>query len=234
LPRSHTFTDRAERARTLSERYPASGEILTFYAGVSDWQAAHAPVASFQDLLPLLDSLVELAGHTGPSALADAGRALRTEDLEAHLTAHWEAPGRVDGGELFARALLQLYTSGLPDGLDCAWCPGPPLAGCLVTQGDGQALQLVCALCFRRRPALRDRCPSCGEREERLLVTYSAGDYPHLRLRACDSCKNYLLLVDLENDLGAVPEVDEIAGLPLALWAAEAGYRKMQTNIVGI
>jgi formate dehydrogenase maturation protein FdhE len=127
-----------------------------------------------------------------------------------------------------------VYASSLPAGLDCPWCRREPQVGCLTTEGDGQALSLVCGLCFRRRRAVRDRCPDCGERNDRKLVTFSTAEFLHLRVRACDGCKGYFLLVDLEKELAAIPEVDEIAGLGLTLWAAGAGYRRMLTNIAGI
>jgi formate dehydrogenase maturation protein FdhE len=37
--------------------------------------------------------------------------------------------------------------------------------------------------------------------------------------------------VDLTRDGNAVPEVDEIAALPLDLWAIEKGYQKMTGNL---
>jgi formate dehydrogenase maturation protein FdhE len=40
--------------------------------------------------------------------------------------------------------------------------------------------------------------------------------------------------MDLSLDLSAIPEVDELAGLPLDLWAQEQGYRKVQPNLTGI
>jgi formate dehydrogenase maturation protein FdhE len=40
--------------------------------------------------------------------------------------------------------------------------------------------------------------------------------------------------VDLRNNGHAVPAVDELATIPLNLWAAENGYEKLQPNILGI
>ena len=100
--------------------------------------------------------------------------------------------------------------------------------------GDGQAYDLVCALCCRRRSFMRGKCPACDETEASRLVTFTAPEFEHLRLKACDSCKGYLLAVDLEKELEAIPEVDELVGLPLDLWAVGKGYQKLQPNIAGI
>jgi FdhE protein len=51
---------------------------------------------------------------------------------------------------------------------------------------------------------------------------------------ACETCKAYLLVVDLSRDPAAIPEVDELAGLSLDIWAAENGYRKLQPNLAGV
>ena len=37
-----------------------------------------------------------------------------------------------------------------------------------------------------------------------------------------------------ERDPAAIPEVDELAGLPLDLWAVENGYHKLQPNLAGV
>lgn len=66
------------------------------------------------------------------------------------------------------------------------------------------------------------------------MVTYSTPDFAHLRVKACDACKGYLLAVDLERDIEAIPEVDDLAGLPLDLWAADQGYRRLQPSIAGV
>ena len=54
------------------------------------------------------------------------------------------------------------------------------------------------------------------------------------RQESCETCKGYLHVVDLERDPAAIPEVDELAGLPLDLWAVENGYHKLQPNLAGV
>jgi FdhE protein len=60
-----------------------------------------------------------------------------------------------------------------------------------------------------------------------------APTFPHLRIDACASCEQYLLDVDLSRDARAVPEVDELAALPLDLYAAERGLSKITPNLMG-
>ncbi len=230
-----TFRERGERARVLGVDYPASAEILNFYAGVADWQHETAPtVSGFEDLTRALPSLVDLVGRTGPPALAETGSRISPTEMDSLIREHWEAVTDCSTREFFTRALLEIHASNLPDGLDCPWCLQPPQVGCLKIQGDGQALDLVCALCFGRRSFPRSHCPACDESREGKLVAYSTGDFAHLRMRACDSCQGYFLLVDLEKDIRAIPEVDELAALPLDLWAEEHDYHKFQPNIAGI
>ena len=43
----------------------------------------------------------------------------------------------------------------------------------------------------------------------------------------------YLIEVDLARDARAVPEVDELAALPLDLYAADQGLTKVTPNLMG-
>jgi formate dehydrogenase maturation protein FdhE len=66
------------------------------------------------------------------------------------------------------------------------------------------------------------------------LAVYAAAEFSHVRVEACDTCGGYIKIVDLTKDGHAIPAVDELATIPLNLWAAEHGYAKLQTNIFGI
>jgi formate dehydrogenase maturation protein FdhE len=55
-----------------------------------------------------------------------------------------------------------------------------------------------------------------------------------VRVEACDTCHHYIKTIDLTKDGRAVPVVDELAAIPLSLWAAENGYRKVSTNFLGL
>ena len=57
--------------------------------------------------------------------------------------------------------------------------------------------------------------------------------FPHMRIEACESCRSYLLNIDVAADPKAVPVVDEIAAIPLDLYAREQGFSKITTNLMG-
>ena len=57
--------------------------------------------------------------------------------------------------------------------------------------------------------------------------------FPHMRVEACDSCRRYLLAIDLAADPQAVPLVDELAAIPLDLYARDRGFTKITTNLMG-
>ena len=57
--------------------------------------------------------------------------------------------------------------------------------------------------------------------------------FPHVRIDACQACQHYLLTFDLRQDTAAVPVVDELACLPLDLFARERGFTKITPNLLG-
>jgi FdhE protein len=227
------FDQRARRSRLLVERHHASREILEFYAGVADWQSGVA-AEDIPSLQRFLSSLLDLVVRTAPPALAETARSLKVSDFDGLIRDYWDSPGDFSPRQFFARALLQPYAANFPEGLDCPWCRCPPQVGRLWPQGEGRVFEIACALCLRWRPFPRTRCPGCGESGESKLSNFSTPDFPHLRLQACDTCKGYLQIVDLSREPAAIPEVDELAGLPLDLWAHERGYHKLQPNLAGI
>ena len=58
--------------------------------------------------------------------------------------------------------------------------------------------------------------------------------FPHLRVEACAACQRYVIDVDLGRDPSAVAEVDELAALPLDLYAADRGHTKITPNLMGV
>jgi FdhE protein len=96
--------------------------------------------------------------------------------------------------------------------------------------------RLVCSRCAQAWSYSRTACAACGETEaaKRPLYAEDGGDrFPHLSIDACLSCRRYLIDVDLGRDRDAVPEVDELAALPLDLYAVDQGLTKITPNIMG-
>ena len=93
---------------------------------------------------------------------------------------------------------------------------------------------MICSLCATEWDYRRVVCPACGEQDDHKLAVYTAKEFSHVRVEACDACHSYIKTVDLTKDGHAVPVVDELATIPLNLWAAEHGYLKLQNNFLGI
>jgi hypothetical protein len=132
----------------------------------------------------------------------------------------------------------------------CPRCGGPPQLSFRSDTGDQLASghrKLQCARCAESWNFSSSTCAYCGETTGGKRTVYSehrdgpnigrrdAGDatFPHLRIEACTSCRRYLIDVDLGRDPRAVPEVDELAALPLDLYAAEQGLTKITPNVMG-
>ena len=207
---------RAERARELSSRYPASGEALAFLARVADFQAAVDPSAPFDSL----DALVELTRLHGPAGLAEAGSTVDPGNA-AELDP-------ADPRSFFARVLLQPALHG------ASGCEHQPQAGLLKPLAHGQALWLVCARCLQEWEHPRTRCVSCGETNAKKLAYHRAEQIAHIQVMSCDECRQYVHLIDLDKDAQAVGDIDEVAALPLDVWAVEQGYHKIYPNLVGL
>jgi FdhE protein len=75
-------------------------------------------------------------------------------------------------------------------------------------------------------------CPACGEENHARLPVYCAEDFAHIRVECCDTCKTYIKTVDLTKNGLAEPIVDEIASIPLDIWAQTQGYLKLQPNLM--
>jgi FdhE protein len=99
---------------------------------------------------------------------------------------------------------------------------------------EGGRRFLMCGDCGAVWPFRRIACPSCLEVDPHKLPCYSAQAVPGMRVECCDTCRRYLKSIDLTKDARPVPPVDELAAIPLDLWAREQGYRKIQPNLAGM
>jgi formate dehydrogenase accessory protein FdhE len=202
-------------------------------------------------LLPHFRNFLSLIEQNAPHALAAAAReiaALPSDSWIALLTAYWENGGRFDQqigafAQFFPRAFLEPYAAyvagrtAVPPVLAtprvCPLCGGRPLFGVLRLEGDGGKRCMVCSFCGYEWEFRRILCPTCGEEEEKKLPVYVAEQFPHVRVEACDTCKFLVRTMDLTKDGHAVPVVDDLAAIPLTLWAHEHGYSRLQPNLLG-
>jgi len=126
---------------------------------------------------------------------------------------------------------------GREHGARCPHCGGLPQLGYFALSGEALVTgprHLVCARCAASWVHPRMVCAGCGEETSARLPVYSEAErFPHVRIDACETCRRYLLGFDLRRDAEAVPVVDELAALPLDLYASERGLRKVTPNAMG-
>lgn len=219
---------RAERAERLAGTHPSSAQALRFYAGLLRVQRSISEESHF----PLLLYYVEGAG-TGElsrraSELRAAGPHRWSSLFESYRLEHELEPWEV----FFARAYLQPAIEH--SGTECPYCGRAPQASVLRPAFDGTKRSLVCSMCSSEWDIRRILCPRCGEEGFDELPVYSFEQFDYIRVEACESCKGCLLSVDLSRCPEAIPMVDELAALPVSLWAIEQGYEKIQPNLLGI
>jgi formate dehydrogenase maturation protein FdhE len=200
--------------------------------------------------VPLASAAVEL-GRKGPAGWQQAIEEFWHGDLDLVGNADETAQVQVADSEatisairLLAWIFLQPYAEYLAnhretlivDGtpFTCPLCGGKPIVGVLRSEGDGAKKSLICMLCAHEWTFRRIYCPACGEEREPQMAFYSAPEIVHVRVDVCDTCHTYLKSIDLTKTGLAVPIVDEVATMPLDLWAREHGYEKLQVNLLGI
>ena len=99
---------------------------------------------------------------------------------------------------------------------------------------DGAKRSLLCSLCSGEWEFRRIVCAGCGQEDKDKLPVYTADQFPHMRVECCDACHTYIKSVDLTKNGLADPLVDELASVPLDLWAQEHGYAKLHPNLLGL
>jgi len=233
-------------ARFQDESYSCAEKALKDRErGVSFALSFQQPLtAGIGERFPGFLSLVE---GIGPGPVAAAARELRNQAADSYralLSAFWTGAGTPLMGdkEFFARAFLQPYAEFIrqragkqengPTPCLCPFCGRRPGVGVLRPLGDGGQRSLVCSFCLGEWEFRRIVCPGCGEEDHAKLPVYTAEEFEHVRVECCDSCRQYIKTVDLTRNGLADPVVDEIASIPLDLWAQEHGYAKLQVNLM--
>ena len=153
-----------------------------------------------------------------------------------------------------------LHTGGR-DSRHCPVCGGLPQVSFFAAPAEDLASGgrfLVCSRCAAAWGFARMTCAGCGEASTSRLNVFgergtTSGErgsvvrglpaasrpaplpavFPHMRIEACDTCLKYILTVDLATEPAADALVDELAAIPLDLYARERGYTKITTNLMG-
>jgi len=195
------------------------------------------------------ESFLSVVEQNGPDQLREAARELRDGGDDSHfqlLTVFWNGtetgPLPPAPHDFFACAFLQPYAAGIrsrssvrwsgPTPYRCPFCKRKPGVGVLRPLGDGGQRSLVCSFCLAEWEFRRIVCPGCGEENHAKLPVYTAEELKHVRVEGCDSCRSYIKTVDLTKSGLAEPIVDEMASIPLDLWAQKQGYAKLQCNLL--
>ncbi|MEV0614244.1 formate dehydrogenase accessory protein FdhE [Nonomuraea sp. NPDC050404] len=131
----------------------------------------------------------------------------------------------------------------------CPVCGGPPQLSYRTASDDplvsGRRM-LACAKCPNDWSFSATTCPNCGESGKRTVHAEQQpgphvgrptpdgdGFFPHLRAESCQTCRRYLIDIDLGRDPAAVPRVDELVAIPLDLHLAGQGQTKITPNLMG-
>jgi FdhE protein len=231
-----------QRLERSSAGVPPAVELMSLaLSGQQDAGATETLVASFPPFL----SLVEDKGPARLDQVAHDLRALSHNSLPDLFTECWaNTDPPTDPQEFlvlnylqpyaeFARSRASLQLEGYTHP-SCPFCNRKPGLGILRQQGDGGRRSLLCGFCLTEWEFRRIVCPGCGQEDHAKLPVYTAAELPYIRVECCDSCHTYIKSIDLTKNGLADPLVDELASVPLNLWAQEHGYAKLHPNLLGM
>lgn len=245
------WNQRIQRADELAAAHPFAAEILRFYARVANSQKGlycylqELPAPSLEALAPKFAEFLPEIEAAAPEPIAQSASEWKTRNAHGLLESHWQSVSPDGSPEaLLALLVLQPYAEHLAERSNgvaangesriCPFCFRKPVVGVLRPEGDGGKRSLICSMCATEWPFGRILCPACGEENVEKLAIYTSDQFAHVRVEACDSCGCYIKTVDLTKNGRAVPIVDELATIPLNLWAEEHHYVKVQPNLLGI
>jgi FdhE protein len=257
-----SWQQRIRRARHLAAQHPFAAEILGFYMHIARFQeglyrrlergsgkvSASLSDADLPELVASFPQFLKLVKETAPHPLAQVAQNLRHSNpnswpgLFTEYWTHIDSP--TDPQEFLVLAFLQPYAElarsqaelqleGYTYSL-CPFCNRKPAVAILRQQGDGGRRSLLCGVCLTEWEFRRLICPGCAEEDHAKLPVYTAAELPYIRVECCDTCQTYIKCIDLTKNGLADPLVDELASVPLNLWAQEHGYAKLQPNLLGM
>ncbi|MFB4277491.1 formate dehydrogenase accessory protein FdhE [Nonomuraea sp. MTCD27] len=208
----------------------------------------------------VLPRVLAATAAAGPRPLADAITAAGAAATGTGLLDAWAADEDLTPVERYlARATMHVVPpkawtarAGARSGGRCAACGGAAQLSYRTASDDplvsGRRM-LACAKCPHEWNFSATTCPNCGETGKRTVhaETHAATEaphvgraapddrsvFPHLRAESCQTCRSYLIDVDLGRDPRAVPRVDELAAVPIDLHLTGQGYTKITPNLMG-
>jgi FdhE protein len=198
----------------------------------------------------VLPGIIDVTVATGPRALRDGVVSVFCSADLVNLVQRWLDKEPLTAFETYlARAsaspLLEAANSPSPlagegrggGSLKCPSCGGLPQLSYFAVSGEALVSgprYLVCSRCATNWVFSRMTCAGCGETAGPKLPIFQEQErFPHARVDGCKTCRKYLLTFDLRRDTRAVPVVDEIAALPLDLFARDQGLTKISPNLMG-
>ena len=259
-----TWESRRRRAERLASERPESNELLTFYAALvrsqseiyeylrtrENWLPSGELARDLPELRRVWPNLLHTIEASGPEVLVNEAKQLSKAsegEVTEILMEYWHAPSDL---QFFPKAFLQPYAGWLREigakphsrklasGENrCPFCCGKPQVSILQikeTSSESGGRDLICATCLSPWPFRRVVCASCLEENPAQIGYYHTSEYDHIRIEACDTCKQYIKGIDLTRYGLADSVVDEIAAAPLDIWARERGYIKIELNLVGM
>jgi FdhE protein len=239
---------RLERATKSSAGVPPAVESASRPTPGQQDAGATDPL-NLPETLANFPAFLAVVEQSGPPLLAQVARGLRSAPASAFsdlLNASWFSPGAPPSDPEqflaltflqpyaeFARSQARLQLDGYTHPL-CPFCNRKPVLAILRPQGDGGRRSLLCGVCLTEWDFRRIVCPGCGQEDHAKLPVYTAEAFPYIRVECCDACKTYIKSIDLTKNGLAEPLVDELASVPLDLWAQEHGYAKLHPNLLGM
>lgn len=245
-----SWDEKISRAQKLSTDFPTTREILAVYMRVAKLQRAisdglhgtdHPDISSLLGFVPDLHKLVNNLGSVPlKETLEKMGKnSTRWSEL---LLKYWEQQPEPESPSeaLLAYILLQPYAQHVTSQMQlhsentspvCPACGNAPELSVLREYNNGARRSLLCSLCSTEWEFRRVLCSNCAEQDKDKLPVFSAEEFPQARIEACETCKTYIKCIDLSKDGHAVPPVDDLATLPLDLWAQEQGFTRQQPNM---
>jgi formate dehydrogenase maturation protein FdhE len=251
---------RRRRARQLAEARPYAAELLRLYGALLDVQE-RTFLQTLDDRPSPSDVARYVSAHAmagvadatvaaGPASLAAAvAERLGAGDSGAVVAAWLAGAAQSPVEHYLARAATAPVLEALgpaagaacpprPSERSCPRCGGLPQVSYLGESGEALVSAprlLLCHRCGESWGHPRMTCPGCGEQTSGKLPIFADTErLPHLRADGCETCRRYVITVDLRRDPEAVPIVDELVALPLDLYVQERGFTKVVPNLMAI